>query len=79
MSEFKVGDKVIFTNAKKHEILSRIYPAVGTVGTIGAISVIIGIGENLLVDWGDAKDVAMSYGNTKSWWCAEDDVKPEER
>lgn len=78
MSEFNVGDKVVFTNAKKHEILSRIYPAVGTVGTVGAIS-ISEIGENLLVDWGNAKDVAMSYGNTKSWWCAEDDVKPEEK
>lgn len=76
MSKFKIGDKVVFTNAKKHETLRKIYPAVGTVGTI---IVVREIDEKLLVDWGDAKGVAMSYDYTKSWWCTEDDVKPEER
>ena len=64
MSKFKVGDKVVFTNSQKHETISRFYPAVGTVKTIGTGA----LGENtLLVDWGDA---------TMSWWCSEDDVKP---
>ena len=67
MSKFKVGDKVVFTNAQKHETISRFYPAVGTVGTVKTIGT-GALGENtLLVDWGDA---------TMSWWCSEDDVKP---
>ena len=67
MSKFKVGDKVVFTNAQKHETISRFYPAVGTVGTVKTIGT-GALGENtLLVDWGDA---------TMSWWCNEDDVKP---
>ncbi len=52
---------------KKHETISRFYPAVGTVGTVKTIGT-GALGENtLLVDWGDA---------TMSWWCSEDDVKP---
>lgn len=67
MSKFKVGDKVVFTNAQKHETISRFYPAVGTVGTVKTIGT-GALGENtLLVDWGDV---------TMSWWCSEDDVKP---
>ena len=67
MSKFKVGDKVVFTNAKKHETISRFYPAVGTVGIVKTIGT-GALGENtLLVDWGDV---------TMSWWCSEDDVKP---
>lgn len=73
MSKFKVGDKVVFTNAKKHEKLKKIYPAVGAVGTVRTVKE---TKENLLVDWGDAKDVAISYDNTKSWWCDENDVEP---
>lgn len=67
MSKFKVGDKVVFTNAQKHETISRFYPVVGTVGTVKTIGT-GALGENtLLVDWGD---------DTMSWWCSEDDVKP---
>lgn len=73
MSKFKVGDKVVFTNAEKHEKLKKIYPAVGAVGTVRTVKE---TKENLLVDWGDAKDVAISYDNTKSWWCDENDVEP---
>lgn len=73
MSKFKVGDKVVFTNAKKHEKLKKIYPAVGAVGTVRTVKE---TKENLLVDWGDAKDVAISYDNTKSWWCDENDIEP---
>ena len=67
MSKFKVGDKVVFTNAQKHETISRFYPVVGTIGTVKTIGT-GALGENtLLVDWGD---------DTMSWWCTEDDVKP---
>lgn len=67
MSKFKVGDKVVFTNAQKHETISRFYPVVGTIGTVKTIGT-GALGENtLLVDWGD---------DTMSWWCSEDDVKP---
>lgn len=67
MSKFKVGDKVVFTNAKKHEMVSQFYPVVGTIGTVKTIGT-GALGENtLLVDWGD---------DTMSWWCSEDDVKP---
>lgn len=67
MSKFKVGDKVVFTNAQKHETISQFYPVVGTIGTVKTIGT-GALGENtLLVDWGDA---------TMSWWCSEDDVKP---
>lgn len=67
MSKFKVGDKVVFTNAQKHETISRFYPVVGTIGTVKTIGT-GALGENtLLVDWEDG---------TKSWWCNEDDVKP---
>lgn len=73
MSKFKVGDKVVFINAEKHEKLKKVYPAVGAVGTVRTVKE---TKENLLVDWGDAKDVAISYDNTKSWWCDENDVEP---
>lgn len=73
MSKFKVGDKVVFANAEKHEKLKKVYPAVGAVGTVRTVKE---TKENLLVDWGDAKDVAISYDNTKSWWCDENDVEP---
>ena len=73
MSKFKVGDKVVFTNAEKHEKLKTVYPAVGAVGTVRTVKE---TKENLLVDWGDAKDIAISYDNTKSWWCDENDVEP---
>lgn len=67
ISKFKVGDKVVFTNAQKHETISRFYPVVGTIGIVKTIGT-GALGENtLLVDWGDA---------TMSWWCSEDDVKP---
>lgn len=73
MSKFNIGDKVVFTNAEKHEKLKKVYPAVGAVGTVRTVKE---TKENLLVDWGDAKDVAISYDNTKSWWCDENDVEP---
>ncbi len=76
MSKFKVGDKVVFTNAQKHETISRFYPVVGTVGivkTIGSGT----LGENaLLVDWSNAEGIDVWEDGTKSWWCNEDDVKP---
>lgn len=76
MSKFKVGDKVVFTNAKKHETISQFYPVVGTVGTVKTIDE-HPIGEKgLLVDWGNAEGVDVWEDGTKSWWCAEDDVKP---
>lgn len=72
MNKFNVGDKIVFTNAEKHEISNKIYPAVGTVGTVKEICE-----ERLLIDWGDAKgvEISCSHDNTKLWWCAENDVK----
>lgn len=76
MNKFKVGDKVVFTNAKKHETISRFYPAVGTVGTVKTIGT-GELGENaLLVDWGNAEGIDVWEDGAKSWWCNEDDVKP---
>lgn len=76
MSKFKVGDKVVFTNAKKHEMVSQFYPVVGTVGTVKMIGTGV-LGENtLMVDWGNAEGVDVWEDGTKSWWCNEDDVKP---
>lgn len=71
MSKFHVGDKVVFTNAEKHKQASRVYPAVGTVGTVKKID-----GEGLLVNWGDAKGVDVYSDGTKTWWCRKGDVKP---
>lgn len=75
MSKFKVGDKVVFANAQKHETISQFYPVVGTVGivkTIGSGT----LGENaLLVDWSNAEGIDVWEDGTKSWWCNEDDVK----
>lgn len=71
MSKFKVGDKVVFTNVEKHKQASRVYPAVGTVGTVKKID-----GETLLVNWGDAKGVDVYSDGTKTWWCCNNDVKP---
>lgn len=72
MNKFNVGDKIVFTNAEKHELSNKIYPAVGTVGTVKEI-----YEERLLIDWGDAKgvEISCSRDNTKLWWCAENDVK----
>ena len=76
MSKFKVGDKVVFTNAEKHETISRFYPAVGTVGTVKTIGT-GALGENaLLVDWDNAKGIDVWEDGTTSWWCNECDVKP---
>lgn len=75
MSKFKVGDKVVFTNAKKHEMVSQFYPVVGTVGTVKMIGTEV-LGENtLMVDWGNAEGVDVWEDGTKLWWCNEDDVK----
>lgn len=75
MSKFKVGDKVVFTNAEKHEKVSQFYPAVGTVGTVVKIDTGL-LGENaLLVDWGNAEGVDVWEDGTTSWWCNEVDVK----
>lgn len=71
MSKFNVGDKVVFTNAEKHEKVSQFYPAVGTIGTVKKISV-----DDLQVDWGDAKGINICTDGTKSWWCVENDIKP---
>ena len=76
MSKFKVGDKVVFTNAKKHETISRFYPVVGTVGTVVKIDKHPIDEKGLLVDWGNAKGIDVWGDGTKSWWCNEDDVKP---
>lgn len=70
MSKFNVGNKVVFTNAEKHKQASRVYPAVGAVGTVKKID-----GEDLLVNWGDAKGVDVYSDGTKTWWCNEGDVK----
>lgn len=76
MSKFKVGDKVVFANAQKHETISRFYPAVGTVGTVKTIGTGV-LGENaLLVDWDNAKGIDVWEDGTTSWWCNECDVKP---
>lgn len=76
MSKFKVGDKVVFTNAEKHETVSQFYPVVGTVGTVKTIGTGT-LGENaLLVDWGNAGGVDVWEDGTTSWWCNECDVKP---
>lgn len=75
MSKFKVGDKVVFTNAEKHEKVSQFYPAVGTVGTVVKIDTGL-LGENaLLVDWGNAEGIDVWEDGTTSWWCNEVDVK----
>ena len=75
MSKFKVGDKVVFTNAKKHEMVSQFYPVVGTVGTVKMIGTGV-LGENtLMVDWGNAEGVDVWEDGTKSKWCNKDDVK----
>lgn len=71
-----VGDKVVFTNAKKHEAVSQFYPAVGTVGTVVKIDKRPIGKKDLLVDWGNAEGIDVWEDGTKSWWCAEDDVKP---
>ena len=76
MSKFKVGDKVVFTNAQKHETISRFYPVVGTIGIVKTIGT-GALGENaLLVDWSNAEGIDVWDDGTKSWWCNEDDVKP---
>lgn len=76
MSKFKVGDKVVFTNAVKHEAVSRFYPAVGTVGIVKEIDTGT-LGKNsLLVDWSNAEGIDVWEDGTKSRWCHEDDVKP---
>lgn len=76
MSKFKVGDKVVFTNAQKHETVSQFYPVVGTVGTVVKIDEHPIAEKGLLVDWGNAEGVDVWEDGTKSWWCNEDDVKP---
>ena len=76
MSKFKVGDKVVFTNAEKHEKVSQFYPVVGTVGTVRTIDGGV-FGENtLFVNWGNAEGVDVWEDGTKSRWCGEGDVKP---
>lgn len=76
MSELNVGDKVVFTNARKHKAISQFYPAVGTVGIVKEIDTRT-LGENsLLVDWNNAEGIDVWEDGTKSWWCNEDDVKP---
>ena len=76
MSKFKVGDKVVFTNAEKHKKVSQFYPVVGTVGTLKTIGTGT-LGENaLLVDWGNAEGIDVWEDGTTSWWCNECDVKP---
>ena len=76
MSELNVGDKVVFTNAVKHETVSQFYPAVGTVGIVKEIGTGM-LGKNsLFVDWNNAEEVDVWKDGTKSWWCSEDDVKP---
>lgn len=75
MSKFKVGDKVVFTNAEKHEKVSQFYPVVGTVGTVVKIDKHPIAEKGLLVDWGDAEGIDVWEDGTKSWWCNEDDVK----
>ena len=72
MNKFNVGDKVVFINAQKHKAESRFYPAVGTAGTVKKIG---GVGD-LLVGWGDAEGVDISYDGAKLWWCTENDIKP---
>lgn len=74
MNKFKVGDKVVFTNAKKHETSSEFYPAVGTVGTVREVGEYDG--EILCVDWGNAEGVDVWKDGTKTWWCNEWDVEP---
>lgn len=76
MSKFKVGDKVVFTNAEKHETISRFYPVVGTVGTVVKIDKHPIDEKGLLVDWGNAEGIDVWEDGTKSWWCNECDVKP---
>lgn len=75
MSKFNVGDKVVFTNAEKHEKVSQFYPVVGTVGTVVKIDKHPIAEKGLLVDWGDAEGIDVWEDGTKSWWCNEDDVK----
>lgn len=72
MNKFNIGDKVVFINAQKHKAESRFYPAVGTAGTVKKIG---DVGD-LLVDWGDAEGVDISYDGAKLWWCTENDIKP---
>lgn len=75
-SKFKIGDKVVFINAQKHESARQFYPVVGTVGTVVEIDEHPIDEKGLLVDWGDAKGVDVWLDGTKSWWCNEADVKP---
>lgn len=73
---FKVGDKVVFMNAEKHESLCGFYPEVGTVGTVVQVEENATDEYSLLVDWGDAKGINVwRVNNTKSWWCNKADVK----
>lgn len=76
MSKFKVGDKVVFTNAEKHEKVSQFYPVVGTVGTVKTIGDKAINDNTLLVDWDNAKGINAWEDGTTSWWCNECDVKP---
>ncbi|HAU86523.1 MAG TPA: hypothetical protein DCW90_13820 [Lachnospiraceae bacterium] len=74
MSKFNVGDKVVFINALRRKEINGFYPKVGAIGTIKEIDE-----KSLLVDWGEAKDVTTYIDGTKSWWCAESDVKSYSR
>ncbi len=76
MHKFKVGDKVVFINAQKHESLRSFYPVVGTVGTVKEIDENAIDKKGLLIDWGDARGIEDWVDGTKSWWCNEGDVKP---
>lgn len=78
MSKFNVGEKVVFTNTKKHESARQFYPVVGTVGTVVEIDKNPIDGKALLIDWGNAEGIDVWTDGTKSWWCNEQDVKPYE-
>lgn len=74
MSKFKVGDKVVFLNAKKHKRMSHFYPTVGSIGIVDRVKEECDDDETVKVDWGEAEGLE-TLNHKKSWWCNEKDIR----
>ena len=58
-TDYKVGDKVVFVDKKKHEEHPEFYPEVGTVGTVVAVD-----GHDELIKWEEG-----STTKDDTWYC----------
>lgn len=74
MSKFKVGDKVVFLNVKKHKRMSHFYPTVGSIGIVDRVREECGDDETVRVDWGEAEGLE-TLNHKKTWWCNEKDIR----